>query len=61
MQKNNKLEIRRVQVEEWRGLQEGARRLGVSATQLRRHITGSEPSRRLAKRLEQANIVVCAH
>jgi|GEM_PF-4307416 len=52
------LVIRRRRVERWQNINAAARRLGVTDTQVRRHISGEEPSVRLARRMEQAGIVV---
>jgi hypothetical protein len=50
--------IRRRLTEKWTGLRAAARVLGVSDTQVRRHVTGEQPSRRLAKRMAEHGISV---
>lgn len=50
--------IRRRLTEKWTGLRAAARVLGVSDTQVRRHVTGEQPSRRLAQRMEESGIKV---
>lgn len=50
--------IRRRVAEKWTGLRAAARILGVSDTQVRRHVTGDQPSRRLARRMAEHGIRV---
>jgi len=40
------------------GLQPAADVLGVSRTQVRRHISGKQPSKRLAEKMREHNIVL---
>ena len=50
--------IRRKQVEIYTGLSQAARRLGVSATQVKRHVSGACPSMRLARRMAEHGVEV---
>lgn len=50
--------IRRETVEVFTGLSAAARRLGVSATQVKRHVSGEQPSMRLARRMADRGVEV---
>lgn len=54
----DRITIRRQTIEVYTGLSAAARRLGVSPTQVKRHISGEEPSRRLARRMEERGVEV---
>jgi transcriptional regulator with XRE-family HTH domain len=53
-----KIVIKRVMVPQWRGIHQAADVLGVSVTQVWRHITGEVPSRKLEKRIKAAGIEI---
>ena len=53
-----RLVIRRLILPQWQNIQAAADLLGVSHTQVRRHVSGQNPSRRLARRMEELGIVV---
>lgn len=50
--------IRRQTVEVFVGLSAAARRLGCSATQVKRHVSGEQPSQRLAQRMAEKGVEV---
>jgi len=50
--------IRRKTVEVFTGVSAAARRLGVSPTQVKRHISGEQPSLRLARRMAEKGVEV---
>ena len=50
--------IRAVKVVQYTGLSAAARRLGVSATQIKRHVSGEQPSMRLARRMAEKGVEV---
>lgn len=50
--------IRAVKVVRYTGLSQAARRLGVSATQVKRHVSGTSPSMRLARRMAEHGVEV---
>lgn len=50
--------IRRETVEVFTGISAAARRLGVSGTQVKRHVSGISPSRRLARRMAETGVEV---
>lgn len=50
--------IRRVRVEKWEGLRAAARVLKRSPTQILRHISGDQPSKRLAADMERHGVRV---
>ena len=49
---------KKVQPFYWVGISKGAARLGVSASQLRRHIDGSQPSKRLEALMRRKGVSV---
>jgi len=51
-------EIRKRVVYEYTGLSAAAKLLGVSPTQIKRHVSGEQPSRRLARRMADAGVEV---
>lgn len=53
-----RITIRRETVEVFTGLSAAARRLGVSATQIKRHVSGEQPSMRLARRMAEKGVEV---
>lgn len=53
-----RITIRRQTVEVFTGLSAAARRLGVSPTQVKRHISGEQPSLRLARRMAEKGVEV---
>ncbi len=53
-----RITIRRETVEVFTGLSAAARRLGVSATQIKRHVSGDQPSMRLARRMAEKGVEV---
>ena len=50
--------IRLRTVKRYQGVSEAARILGVSGTQVKRHITGDMYSKRLARRMAECGVVV---
>lgn len=55
---SGRITIRRETVEVFTGLSAAARRLGVSATQIKRHVSGEQPSMRLARRMAEKGVEV---
>lgn len=55
---SGRITIRRETVEVFKGLSAAARRLGVSATQIKRHVSGEQPSMRLARRMAEKGVEV---
>ena len=53
-----RITIRRETVEVFTGLSAAARRLGVSPTQIKRHVSGEQPSMRLARRMAEKGVEV---
>jgi len=53
-----RITIRKETVEVFTGLSAAARRLGVSATQIKRHVSGEQPSMRLARRMAEKGVEV---
>lgn len=53
-----RITIRRQTVEVFTGLSAAARRLGVTPTQVKRHVSGEQPSLRLAKRMAERGVEV---
>lgn len=53
-----KIAIRRMMVPQYLGLSAAAKRLGVSATQVKRHISGEQPSMRLARQMRDKGVYV---
>lgn len=56
MSKNIVIQRKTVQI--WDGLAKASRALGVSPTQVRRHVSGVEPSKPLSKKMKELNIEV---
>lgn len=50
--------IRRVMKPQWENIGDAAELLGVSGTQVRRHVTGREYSKTLARRMKEFGVVV---
>lgn len=50
--------IRKVVVEEWKGIDQAAKILKRTSTQIRRHVSGVQPSAKLARDMEKHGIVV---
>ena len=58
MSGGGRITIRRQTVEVFTGLSAAARRLGVSPTQIKRHVSGEQPSMRLARRMAEKGVEV---
>lgn len=56
--KNETLVIRKVRVDQWSGLAEAAKRLGRTATQVKRHVDGITPSKKLQADMDRLGVVV---
>lgn len=50
--------VRRVSVEQWVGLSMAARLTGRTVTQIKRHIDGVQPSRKLQADMDRLGVVV---
>lgn len=50
--------VRLERVERWSGLSEAARLTGRTPTQIKRHVTGEHPSRKLAEDMRKLGIIV---
>lgn len=56
--KKERITIRRESVMVFTGLSAAARRLGVTPTQVKRHVSGEQPSLRLARRMAENGVEV---
>ena len=50
--------VRLERVERWSGLSEAARLTGRTPTQIKRHVTGEHPSRKLADDMKKLGIII---
>lgn len=58
MKENGHMTIKRVLVEKWSGLEPAARALKRTTTQIRRHVSGEQPSAKLAADMDRLGIKV---
>jgi len=54
----HKVIVRLEKVDRWTGLSEAARLTGRTPTQIKRHVTGERPSRKLAEDMDRLGILV---
>lgn len=58
MKETGSIVIRKVRVEKWTGLDRAAKALKRTSTQIRRHVSGEQPSAKLARDMDRLGIHV---
>lgn len=58
MQEKKKVVIRRMKVDRWVGIKSAAMVMGRTATQIKRHLDGVAPSRKLQADMDRLGVVV---